>query len=311
MSRISAFRLGLAGTIGFFTALAAITITPPSHDFGDINVNGMSPAKTFRITVSGPVLGNKLTVKVVGQDAREFPHSHDTIDLADPRLCTTTSQGATCTATVEFRPRGVGARFARLEVTDRFGTRGRADLKGKGVGGTVCLYRVVECNYAHLWSGMFSWSSVSNAPGEQDTETVDVTVVNGVATCNGGATSSSQGTTRTGRIQGTGLFAVEFMPALETPAVLGVTLWAYRITVACPSPHWPATANEPETTSNPAEMGHGEVSSDKQSAHNSAMTLDSLISILPTLQGQNSFPNADPVNSVTGNLTVKWNLKRS
>ena len=314
MSRISAFRLSLAGAVGLFMALAAITITPPSHDFGDINVNGMSPPKTFRVTVSGPLLGNKHTVKVVGQDASEFPlNSGDTLLLSDPQSCTRTSQGATCKVVIDFRPRGVGARFARLEVSDRLGTRARADLKGKGVGGTVCLYRVVECNYAHIWSGVFTWTSTTNAPGSQDTETVDVTVVNGVASCNGGATSSGNGKTRSARIQGPGLFAVEFLSDTDKPhqAQLGVGYWVYRITAACPSPHWPASSDEPETESRPAEMGHGEQSSDKQPAAATAMTLDSLISRLPKLEGRISFPGNDPVNGVTGTTTITWNLKRS
>lgn len=315
MSRISALRLSLAGLFALSTTHAAITITPRSHDFGDIGVNGMSPTQTFQVSVPNPVLGNKLTNKIVGADARDFVlNSNDTTPVSDPNLCTQSSQGARCKAMVDFRPRSVGAKLARLEITDRFGNRATADLKGKGVAPT-CIMRVVPCNYAHLWSGVFTWTSTTSGAGETDTETVDVTVVNGVASCNGGVTTSSQGITRTGKIQGTGLFAVEFMmdtdKTIKGKAVLGVAYWVYRITAACPSVHLLATADEPELPSRPAEMGHGEQSSDKQPMAATPMTLDQAISRLPKLEGRISIPSSDPINGVTGNLTVTWSLKRS
>jgi hypothetical protein len=104
---------------------------------------------------------------------------------------------------------------------------------------------------------------------------------------------------------------VEFMPALATPYKGGATFWVYRITAACPSPHWPATSDTEDEPSRPAEMGHGEQSSDKQPAAAGAMTLDALISRLPKLEGKLSFPSNDPSNGVTGSMTITWNLKRS
>jgi hypothetical protein len=309
VSRASALRLSLAGVIALSMTHAPITLTPGSHDFGDITVYGMSPGFDFRISLpSSTAFGNSLTVKLTGPDMPDFVlNAANSINLGDPNSgCKLSPQGAVCTTNVDFRPRTLGPKLAQLLVSDAQGNQTYAVLKGKGIA-AMCVYRVVPCNFAHLWGGVFTWTSVGTGPGSRETETVEVNVVAGNATCTGGATSSSQGKTRTGRIMGKALFAVELLKDPVYP-------WVYRITAACPSPNWPATEDEPETPSRPAELGHGEMSSENQPATSDrTMTLEKLFSILSRLEGSITYPSpdTDPLNGVTGSVTVSWNLTRS
>lgn len=315
MSRIAAFRLSLVGIIALSMTHAPITITPAAYDFGKSPVGSDAlPEKIFRITVSPNLVPrSRLSLQLIGLDKDDFVlATANEYNLEDrPSRCTISTQGAVCQAEVEFRPRSVGPKRARLEVFDRAGNWVEAEVKGEGIAAT-CLSRVVPCNFAHLWTGVFGWRSVSNSSGSQETETVDVIVTRGVAFCNGGATSSAEGRTHTGRIQGPGLFAVEF---LKDPGIP----WVYRITAACPSPHWPKVVDPnparpeeaviaEETPSRPAELGHNEQSSDKQIASKTAMTLEQLISRLSTLEGRIMHPGSDALTGVTGSITVSWKL---
>ena len=156
-----------------------------------------------------------------------------------------------------------------------------------------CRMEVVLCNYAHLYSGTFGWTIGLSASGSQEREQVEVNVVSGRAACQGTASSSENGVTRTGRISGPGLIAVEFERDANRPV--------YRIIVACPTPDWPAGPNaEPATPSRPAELGHGEQESYKQPATVPGMTLTGSYS--------NPAPETDALNGVTGTVTVSWHL---
>jgi hypothetical protein len=199
---------------------------------------------------------------------------------------------------VDFRPTTTGRKAATLLVTDNHGQRVTAALTGEGVTGVGCRMQVVYCNYAHLYSGTFIWTSTLAAPGSQDGEHVQVDVANGVATCNGSASSSEQGNTRTGAITGSGLIAIEFE---RDDAYRPV----YRITVACPTPAWPAGENgEPATPSRPAELGHNEQKSyDQPASGPPGMTLRGSYS--------NPAPETDALNGVTGTVSVSWELCES
>jgi hypothetical protein len=102
------------------------------------------------------------------------------------------------------------------------------------------------------------------------------------------------GITRVGSIAGTGLIAVEFLEDPIYPLV-------YLITVACPTPAFAATASDPADPSRPAELGQGELLSEKQPAADVGIDLEGTISY-PS-------PDTDPLNGVTGHVSISWKLK--
>jgi len=116
-----------------------------------------------------------------------------------------------------------------------------------------CQMKVVSCNYAHLYSGQFSWSNTINGPASQFHEQVTVGVKNGVADCVGTVRETENGQTQSGTISGPGLFAVEFERDSADKLV-------YRITAACP------TAAGMGSPVQKAELGHHDVETYQQRA---------------------------------------------
>jgi hypothetical protein len=304
--------LALAGVVWLGAAVtAAITISPTSHDFGSVARRGIASVH-FTLTVSPVTPGATLRLTITGPDAADFsvngaPNEPDTVDLNNPARCAVSSQGAQCEVYVEFRPQSnsvLGPKAARLEAIDSRGNVATAPLKGKVVA-ALCEHKVVPCNYAMFYSGTVAWTSGLSGPGGTESEHVQVDVVNGVASCNGSATSASLGRTRTGSITGTGLIAVEFEETdTSTTGRPSPKILVYRVTVACPSPAWPATVDEAATPSRPAELGHNEQGSYNQPATGG---------IGMNLEGSSSIPSpdADPANGITGLVSVRWSLKRS
>jgi hypothetical protein len=194
---------------------------------------------------------------------------------------------------VDFRPTSRGIKTATLVVANRRGERATATLRGEGVA-PECEMKVVFCNYAHLYTGSFRWTSNLSAPGSQSSEQVQVDVIQGAATCNGVATSSEGGRTRRGPVTGSGLVAVEFERGDTNQLV-------YRITVACPTPDWPGTEDAAAVPSQPAEMGHNDRSTYEQPA-----TATSQLG----LKGSSSYPapETDALNGVTGAVSISWSL---
>lgn len=153
-----------------------------------------------------------------------------------------------------------------------------------------CQMKVVSCNYAHLYSGQFSWTYTLNGSASQSHEEVTVTVKNGVADCLGTVRETGNGQSTSGKISGPGLFAVEF--ELDSADKL-----VYRITAACP------TAAGAGSPAQPAELGHHDMETYKQRATVIAQKV---------LQGGSSYPapETDEVNHVTGTVKVSWNITR-
>jgi len=322
MSRGVAPRIALAGVVALgIGAAAAITFTPASHDFGKVVVKARGQG-SFRITApaSGWTPSELITLSFTGPDAADFLLEQAPTDFGpgqlgprplvkstaiQPQLCNFGKVIIACDQVVLFVPSSLGPKSATLVATG-LGTRGTAQLKGEGV--FSCLMKVVFCNYAQLYDGSFRWKTNLSAPKHSYTETVDVAVVNGVATCNGAATATDEGRTTTGKITGTGLIAVEFENTKDRededqPSRLAPSRLVYRITVACPSPAWPPTEDNPRgTPSQPAELGHTEMKSYDQQA--TAIGID--------LIGSSSYPapESDALNSVTGQVQVSWSLKR-
>ena len=153
-----------------------------------------------------------------------------------------------------------------------------------------CQMKVVSCNYAHLYSGQFSWSNTINGPASQFHEQVTVGVKNGVADCVGTVRETENGQTQSGTISGPGLFAVEFERDSADKLV-------YRITAACP------TAAGMGSPVQKAELGHHDLETYQQRATTIAQKV---------LKGGSNYPapETDAVNHVTGTVQVTWNITR-
>ena len=295
----------LAGGSAAVVAGAALSIAPVYHNFGDVAVMA-SKAKAFQVTLPPEsARGITLEFSITGPNAADFALAWEsgTLDPFDPHSpCPAGTQGVVCTRQVDFRPQSMGPKKATLVVRDSRGNSNSAALEGTAVA-PLCTHTVVPCNYALHFSGVFGWLYEVNGPAGKYSENVNVDVAAGVAACNGSATESGQGTSRTGVIVGTGLIGVEF---LADP----VYQWVYRITAACPTPDWPASGNDPASPSRPAELGQGEQSSDKQQFTRFGMPLEDAIASVSRLKGVMATPtnDTDPANGITGNLTVTWHL---
>jgi hypothetical protein len=173
-----------------------------------------------------------------------------------------------------------------------------ASLKGTGIR-AICENRVVFCNYAFLYDGVFSWSNVIVSAQSKTTEDVTVSIVAGRGSCKGAETITDNGASQTGGISGTALVAVEFVTEpLNDSSEKDEPV--YRITVACPTPLWPSTADAAGTPSQPAELGHND-----QTTYNIKG-----VPIGSTLIGKLTYPapETDSLNGVSGNVTVAWKL---
>ena len=299
-TRLPRFLLASALMLGS-TALA-LTLTPASHDFGDV---GLKADVFFEFQVSVPTAtpqGTVLTPTITGPDAGDFSASAPQEPLHD---CQQGPQGFRCLVSAKFRPNSLGPKAAVLEVADNHGNRATAQLKGNGVN-SICEMKVVFCNYGFRYSGTFAWTKALSGPFGQDSAWATVNVTNGSAVCTGGATSVGQGNSSRGTVMGKGLFAVEW---LEDP----MYPWVYQITAACPTANWPPGPNgEAGTPSRPAELGHNDMTTFPQPDPRirPGWTLEQAVASITTLQGSLRYPapETDPLNGLSGVVTVFWNL---
>jgi hypothetical protein len=295
--------LGLSSVSALGLAAYAVTVRPLAHNFGNVAVQGRAGHPTaFTITVPAGHLVSGASGVIGGPDAVDFGIQGDS-------TCSSPISPQTCTLDVEFTPKSLGAKVARLIVTDGQGGTATASLTGTAVA-PACTNRVVFCNYGHFYSGTFNWTSNLTGPGSSSSETVSVTVIDGVATCNGSATSTSPpmnnypGRSTKGAVTGIGLFAVEFVRDTvvnPTNKANNTSRLVYRVTVACPSPSWPATVDGPATPSRPAELGDFFQQSYNQPATAVGMDLVGSISY--------PAPEVDALNGVNGAVQVNWSLK--
>jgi hypothetical protein len=149
---------------------------------------------------------------------------------------------------------------------------------------------VVACNYAHLYSGAFSWQVELRSPIGSDVTSVQVSVISGKATCSGSVVSESKGADPVREpVQGQGLVAVEFVSDSSNPL-------EYKISVACP------TTSSGQT--NAASLGNG-------------ISIESPLmpakAVGENLSGTQRYPapETDPDNGVTGTVQISWKLSRN
>ena len=341
MSQPSMARIALAGAVALSLGAAAtsrgrlgITVTPTSHDFGKelVGKTEDNPLVSFAIklppgaTVQDRILVNevdstqdfKVDVGPSWKTARDQPlPDFGCNDGSISGASTTSGTGGgtpvasadgtpfgagSCYLRVWFQPKSPGLKKAKIGLFDqRSGTQTSVTLTGIGEAG--CVYTVVQgCNYAPMYDGSFNWTHTITSSTSSYAEDVNVNVAGGVATCNVTAKSTDNGQTRVGTVvAGKGLIAVEFQsdaPSGKTNASQVV----YRISVACPSPAFPATADAAATPSRPADLG--DFSQETYEQRVKAVGAD--------LIGTTSqpAPESDPVNNVGGRLELNWSLKR-
>ena len=179
-----------------------------------------------------------------------------------------------------------------------------------------CRYEIVHCNYGALYTGTVSWSSTliySASSGSQRARSdrrvnVVATITNGTVICAGTVNEDrsvsgdepSRGWLRA-TVGGPGLFAVEFDKDQQGKLY-------YLVTIACPSEAGTESTENLKTggkdgnaiSSTPPGLDGREMQSDKQPATHVGMNLAGNITF--------RHPDEDPLNGVSGTVTVKWTL---
>jgi len=281
-------------------AQASFYIWPPDKDYGHVAVGGslhagiwlygVSPADSIFITFQGP-------------NASEWQFTQQHAQQRGPggtwysRKCAIppTASAPSCIFGIVFAPQSAGVKTAELVVTASRGRRAVAPLLGIGIQPT-CTFTVVPCNYAHHYSGTFSWSvNLSGEAGSNELGLL-VGVTDGKAACTGSEISRQPGgTSWTGHIVGPGILGIEFLPGARGSLT-------YRITVACPSARFP---DHPDGStgrpSEPARLG---------SSYSIVIDPQRAEVVGDTLTGTLNFPapESDPLNGVTGSVAVQWKL---
>lgn len=147
-----------------------------------------------------------------------------------------------------------------------------------------CKAYLVPCNIGQHYSGTFHRNSVLESSGGKTTEDVTVRIVQGKARCDG-SVSSTDPSQKTGPIQGDGLLVVEWGTGVEDDPALP---W-YRIAVECP-----------DLEGHPPEMRGGGLDTYKQPRRKGFAVLEG--------SHKEENPDADPVNGVTGTVSLEWAL---
>jgi len=313
MMTVRRFALVLAG--GLWPAISAaqtpLTIAPVSHHFGRIAV-GATAIQDFAL--GGVSLGDSLVVAgLQGPDADDWTLSgvHGATPAGTvyaPCLQRMTGMpgvtlplvysGSGCGQRVTFLPQSTGRKRAELVVIARGGRRIGAVLTGEAVE-PLCTTTVVWCNFAHLYSGSLSWKIDLRGVHGSNQISIEVTVDAGEAWCTGSEIETGPAGPWRGTITGPGLIGVEFLSAS------GGKL-EYRITVACPTPEFPDHADGSQgQASEPAELGNGY---SIETYTQAAAEMNQL-----ELSGGRTYPapETDPVNGVTGSVSLTWKLTRT
>jgi hypothetical protein len=278
-----------AVTLAVAFVAITITVTPSSQDFGDTAISGGHVQKNF--AVAGIANRDSASATLTGRDASEW-----TVMSATMGRCTVDkANGTPCEFVVGFDPTTPGPKTASLIVRDYHGNRVSVPLTGRGVQ-PICVPKVVFCNYAHLYSGVFSWNYVLRGPGSSSTVIAQADIRGLDVTCNATETIAAKGSdTHVFISKGKGLVAVEFKVDDENRKV-------YNITVACPTP------GNKDTPSQPAELGHFDQQTYDQLKTDSGVVVSPGVDLCGT--SSSPAPEADDVNGITGTVVVTWELRR-
>lgn len=301
---------------------APLTISPPTHNFGQVPVGGAAQNAFAVRPAAGTAPGGTVSASIGGANPGEFSVSVSPTILGNAlgSPCPGSWSTGSCFYVVDFRPKSVGAKTANLLVADGLGNVGTATLSGTGIAAPTltCRPYLVSCNWADHYSGTYSVTTVSSATagvtsiaGKWET-IVNITIVKGVASClvtqddwetEGTATSLRSRSTVNGTINGPGLFAIEFTKTRQ-----GVL--EYVMHFDCPSPllttnsidYISGTSSTGSIPSEPAEWRNASLAADPQPAGGIPMMF---------LQGsQKDYTNPAANNGVTVTSTMTWSLER-
>jgi hypothetical protein len=149
----------MAALDGEGIAPGALTITPSTHSFGNIQVGADSAATTLTVRNTGGVVSGTLTTIKGGSAPGEF------IATADTCNGQTLAANATCTITVRFEPTTSGSKFANFAVSGTPGGTVTTAVSGVALNGPAL--------FANPSSRDFGSVIVNTV-----TNTLDFTVVN-------------------------------------------------------------------------------------------------------------------------------------
>jgi hypothetical protein len=146
---------------------AHLSITPGSHDYGDVIVGGATAELAYSVTNTGQQTSGALSVSLSGTDGSEFG-----LDLDDPGSCRNAvlPDGGSCTILVSFQPQSVGDKTVTVEVDATPGGSATSSVSGRGVLG------------ASLSIDPPSWDAGQVVDGSSATRDFTITNVGAVAT---------------------------------------------------------------------------------------------------------------------------------
>ena len=105
-----------------------ISVSPISHDFGDVTVGSTSTAQTFTISNIGYADLEIYTINLTGNDLSEFSIQNDSCSE------NTILAGSSCTVEVVFSPISQGAKSANLSIPSNDPNRPTLDVPLSGTG---------------------------------------------------------------------------------------------------------------------------------------------------------------------------------
>ena len=292
-------------------------IAPTSADFGKLSV-GASVSRSFTLT-RGDTL--RTIVSLGGANPTEFfirgPENSMHRGEADTLYgCWDERAGRslpTCDVNVDFRPTALGIKAATLVVTDAHGQKATAALRGEAIV-PVCKPVLVPCNWAIGYTGFIhihQVDSVSNSDRKAKYETlVDINIDRGNVTCLGTRREFEQSLvddkpvdelTFDGKINGTGMAAIEFQPDASNKMT-------YVLTYACATPAGNrvskslrfGTSETDKVLPEPADWSNSRMIGEPQPAIAAGMA---------PLIGKHTSTSWDPANKEGGYIKADWELK--
>ncbi|MCX5886180.1 MAG: choice-of-anchor D domain-containing protein [Proteobacteria bacterium] len=137
-----------------------ISVSPDSHDFGNVSIGSTSTAQTFTITNTDTDTALVIsTITLAGIDPSEFSIQNETC-TAQP-----IPQSGTCTCQVTFSPASASAKsvILRIQSNDPDTPTKDISLTGTGTAETTCTsWSDVIAEYNKYVSGNSTWSEVIN-----------------------------------------------------------------------------------------------------------------------------------------------------
>ena len=194
---------------GFFLAVTSPegSLTPTSHDFGQVEIEAADPAsQTFTLASTGdaPLTIDPDGIALAGANTSDFRFAGGTCAAGT----TTLANGQTCTVEVAFEPGSTGAKAATLEVATN-AEPFTASLTGEGIAPAGTLsptshdFGQVEIEAADPASQTFTIASTGDAPLTIDPDGTGLTGVDpsdfrlSGGTCEAGTTTLANGETCT------------------------------------------------------------------------------------------------------------------